>query len=208
MEQKVLNRLSYGLFVLTASQDGKDNGCIINTAAQVASDPLTISVAVNKANLTCDMIKETKKFTISILSEDAKFDTFKRFGFQSGHDVDKFDGFSACKRAQNGTMIVTEGTNAYISVDVTMYLDLGSHLLFIGTPTEGELLSDVPSATYSYYHSNIKPKPQKVGVAPDGQTVWRCVICGYEYVGEELPEDFICPICKHPASDFEKVVKK
>ena len=105
-------------------------------------------------------------------------------------------------------MIVTEGTNAYISVDVTMYLDLGSHLLFIGTPTEGELLSDVPSATYSYYHSNIKPKPQKVGVAPDGQTVWRCVICGYEYVGEELPEDFICPICKHPASDFEKVVKK
>lgn len=208
MEQKVLNRLSYGLFVLTASQDGKDNGCIINTAAQVASDPLTISVAVNKANLTCDMIKETKKFTISILSEDAKFDTFKRFGFQSGRDVDKFDGFSACKRAQNGTMIVTEGTNAYISVDVTMYLDLGSHLLFIGTPTEGELLSDVPSATYSYYHSNIKPKPQKVGVAPDGQTVWRCVICGYEYVGEELPEDFICPICKHPASDFEKVVRK
>ena len=208
MEQKVLNRLSYGLFVLTASQDGKDNGCIINTAAQVASDPLTISVAVNKANLTCDMIKETKKFTISILSEDAKFDTFKRFGFQSGRDVDKFDGFSACKRAQNGTMIVTEGTNAYISVDVTMYLDLGSHLLFIGTPTEGELLSDVPSAAYSYYHSNIKPKPQKVGVAPDGQTVWRCVICGYEYVGEELPEDFICPICKHPASDFEKVVKK
>ena len=208
MEQKVLNRLSYGLFVLTASQDGKDNGCIINTAAQVASDPLTISVAVNKANLTCDMIKETKKFTISILSEDAKFDTFKRFGFQSGRDVDKFDGYSGCKRAQNGTMIVTEGTNAYISVDVTMYLDLGSHLLFIGTPTEGELLSDVPSATYSYYHSNIKPKPQKVGVAPDGQTVWRCVICGYEYVGEELPEDFICPICKHPASDFEKVVKK
>ena len=207
MEQKVLNRLSYGLFVLTASQDGKDNGCIINTAAQVASDPLTISVAVNKANLTCDMIKETKKFTISILSEDAKFDTFKRFGFQSGHDVDKFDGFSACKRAQNGTMIVTEGTNAYISVDVTMYLDLGSHLLFIGTPTEGELLSDVPSATYSYYHSNIKPKPQKVGVAPDGQTVWRCVICGYEYVGEELPEDFICPLCKHPASDFEKVIQ-
>ena len=208
MNQKVWNRLSYGLFVLSASKDGKDNGCIINTAAQVASDPLTISVAVNKANLTCDMIKETKKFTISVLSEEAKFDTFKRFGFQSGRDVNKFEGYSACKRAENGTMIVTEGTNAYISVDVTMYLDLGSHLLFIGTPTAGELLSDAPSATYSYYHSNIKPKPEKVGVAPDGQTVWRCVICGYEYVGEELPEDFICPICKHPASDFEKVVKK
>lgn len=208
MEQKVLNRLSYGLFVLTAAKDGKDNGCIINTAAQVASDPLTISIAVNKANLTCEMIKDTKKFTISILSEAAKFDVFKRFGFQSGRDVDKFEGYSSTRRVANGTLAVTEGTNGYISVDVLYHLDLGSHILFVGTPTDGEILSDVPSATYAYYFANIKPKPEKVGVAPDGQTVWRCVICGYEYVGEELPEDFICPICKHPASDFEKVVKK
>lgn len=208
MEQKVLNNLSYGLFVLTANVDGKDNGCITNTATQVASDPLTISVAVNKANLTCEMIDASKKFTISMLSEAAKFDAFKHFGFQSGRNVDKFADFSDCKRVANGTLAITVGTNAYISVDVTSQVDLGSHILFLGTPTEGEILSDVPSATYAYYFANIKPKPEKVGETADGQTIWRCRICGYEYVGEELPEDFICPICKHPASDFEKVVKQ
>lgn len=207
MDNNVLKKLSYGLFVLTASKDGKDNGCIVNTAIQAASEPLTISVAVNKANLTCEMIQETKKFTISILSEDAKFDVFKRFGFQSGRDVDKFKDFAGCKRVYNDTMAITEGTNAYISVYVTSMVDLGSHILFIGMPTDGEILNNVPSATYAYYFSNIKPKPEKVGVTPSGQTVYRCVICGYEYVGEELPEDFICPICKHPASDFEKIVK-
>lgn len=205
MEKKVLNNLSYGLFVLTAHKDGKDNGCIINTAIQAASDPLTISVAVNKANLTCEMINETKKFTISVLSEDAKFDVFKHFGFQSGRDVDKFADFKACKRVYNDTMAITEGTNAYISVYVTNQVDLGSHILFIGMPTDGEILSDVPSATYAYYFKNIKPKPEKVEKTPEGKTVYRCKICGYEYVGEELPEDFICPLCKHPASDFEKI---
>lgn len=207
MNTKVLNKLSYGLFVVTANRDGKDNGCIINTAAQVASDPLTISIAVNKANLTCEMISETKKFTISVLSEQATFDTFKHFGFQTGREVDKFAGYTECKRVYNGTMAVTAGTNAYISVYVTDQIDLGSHILFIGRPTDGEILSDVPSATYAYYFANIKPKPEKVGTTPEGKTVWRCKICGYEYVGEELPEDFICPLCKHPASDFEKVVK-
>lgn len=208
MEQKVLNNLSYGLFVLTANVDGKDNGCITNTATQVASDPLTISVAVNKANLTCEMIDASKKFTISMLSEAAKFDIFKHFGFQSGRNIDKFADFSDCKRVANGTLAITAGTNAYISVDVTSQVDLGSHILFLGTPAEGEIISDVPSATYAYYFANIKPKPEKVGETADGQTIWRCRICGYEYVGEELPEDFICPICKHPASDFEKIEKK
>ena len=207
MEQKILNNISYGLFVLTASKDGKDNGCIINTASQLASDPLTICVAVNKANFTCDMISSTKKFTVSILSQAATFDTFKHFGFSSGRDTDKFSGYADCKRVANGTMAVTAGTNAYISVDVTNQIDLGSHILFLGTPTDGEILSDIPSATYAYYFENIKPKPQKVGETPEGQTIWRCKICGYEYVGEELPEDYICPLCKHPASDFEKIVR-
>lgn len=207
MDQKVFNKLSYGLFVLTANKDGKDNGCIINTAVQLASDPLTISVAVNKANLTCEMIKETNKFTISVLSEDAVFDTFKQFGFQSGREVDKFAGYTDCKRVANGTMAVTAGTNAYICVDVKNQVDLGSHILFLGTPTEGEVLTSTPSATYAYYFANIKPRPEAVKKTEDGQTVWRCKICGYEYVGEELPDDFICPLCKHPASDFEKVVK-
>lgn len=205
MDQKVFQKLSYGLFVLTANEDGKDNGCIINTACQVASEPQMISISVNKANLTCDMIANTRKFTISVLSEEAKFDTFKHFGFQTGRNVDKFAGFTACKRVYNGTMAVTAGTNAYVSAYVQQQIDLGSHVLFIAQVTDGEILTDVPSATYAYYFANIKPKPEAVGKTLDGKTVWRCKICGYEYVGEELPEDFICPLCKHPASDFEKV---
>ena len=204
MDQKVLQKISYGLFVLTAHHDGKDNGCITNTLAQVASEPLTVSVSVNKANYTCEMIQKSGKFTVSVLAENAVFDTFKHFGFQSGRDVDKFEDFNACKRVGNGDLAVTLGTNAYISVDVTNQIDLGSHILFLGNVTEGEILSEVPSATYAYYFANIKPKP--AGKTAQGKTIWRCQICGYEYVGEELPADFICPLCKHPASDFQKVV--
>lgn len=204
-DSKVTRNLSYGLFVITTNQDGKDNGCISNTLIQPASEPLSISVAINKANLTCEMIKNTKRFTASIISEDASFDLFKHFGFQSGRDVNKFADFTDCKRTSNGTMAITKGTNSYISVTVDQIVDLGSHLLFIGTPTESEILNKERSATYAYYFENIKPKPEKVGTTPDGKTIWRCTICGYEYVGEEVPEDFICPICKHPASDFEKV---
>lgn len=204
-DSKVTRNLSYGLFVITTNQDGKDNGCISNTLIQPASEPLSISVAINKANLTCEMIKNTKRFTASIISEDASFDLFKHFGFQSGRDVNKFADFTDCKRTSNGTTAITKGTNSYISVTVNQIVDLGSHLLFIGTPTESEILNKERSATYAYYFENIKPKPEKVGTTPDGKTIWRCTICGYEYVGEELPEDFICPICKHPASDFEKV---
>ena len=207
MNSKVLQKLSYGLFVLTANDGTKDNGCIINTATQLASDPLNVSIAVNKANYTCQMIQNSKKFTISVLSEEAQFDTFKRFGFQSGRDTDKFAGFSDCKRTTNGTLAITAGTNSYISVYVMQQVDLGSHMLFIGHPTDGEILNQVPSATYAYYFANIKPKPQPVGKTTEGETIWRCRICGYEYVGEELPEDFICPLCKHPASDFEKIVR-
>lgn len=205
MEQKVLNKLSYGLFVLTANMDGKDNGCITNTAIQVTSDPVVISVAINKANLTCEMIDATKKFTVSVLSEEAKFEIFRCFGFQSGRNVDKFAEFMGYRRVANGTMAITTGTNAYISVDVTSQVDLGTHILFIGTPTEGEVLNDVPSATYAYYFDNIKPKPEKVGETDKGQTIWRCRICGHEYVGEEMPDDYICPVCKHTSDYFEKI---
>ena len=151
------------------------------------------------------MVKESGKFTVSIISEAASFELFKRFGFQSGRDVDKFAGFDSCKRAENGTMIITEGTNAYISATVINTVDLGTHTMFIADVTDMDILSDTPSATYTYYQSNIKPKPEDTGKKVDGKTVWRCRICGYEYVGEELPEDFICPICKHPASDFDRV---
>ena len=208
MDKKAMYKLSYGLFVLTAKEDSKDNGCIINTAIQAASEPNQLSICVNKLNYTHDMIKRTGAFTVSVISQNAAFDLFKQFGFQTGREADKFADFSSCTRCVNGIYYITEGTNAYISVKVTKSEDLGSHTMFIGEITDMEVLSEVPSVTYEYYLNNIKPKPQAVDITEEGQTVWRCTICGYEYVGEELPEDFVCPLCKHPASDFEKIVKK
>lgn len=207
MDKKAMYKLSYGLFVLTARDGEKDNGCIINTAIQAASEPNQLSICVNKANYTHDMIERTGKFTVSVLSEQADFELLKRFGFQSGRDVDKFTNFTGCARGADGLYYITEGTNAYISVMVDKTVDLGSHTMFIGEITDMAVLSDTPSTTYEYYQNHIKPKPQAVGKTDEGQTVWRCRICGYEYVGEEIPDDFICPICKHPASDFEKIVK-
>lgn len=207
MNNAAMFKLSYGLFVLTANQEGKDNGCITNTAIQVASEPNTISISINKANYTHDMIQATGKFTVSVLSTEADFSIYKRFGFQSGRDVDKFADFTDVKRLENGTLAVTQGTNAYISAKVVKAEDLGSHTLFIAEITDMDVLGDAPSVTYDYYHKNVKPKPEDTGKTVNGQTVWRCKICGYEYVGEEIPEDFICPVCKHPSSDFEKIVK-
>ncbi|MCR4887817.1 MAG: flavin reductase [Ruminococcus sp.] len=205
MDKKAMYKLSYGLFVVTSSLSGKDNGCITNTLMQVTSEPNRVSLTVNKANLTHDMIDLSGIFTASIISTDADFELFKHFGFQSGTDVDKFSGFTDCKRAENGLYIVTKGTNAYISGKVVQKIDLGTHTMFIADVTAMEVMSNIPSATYEYYQSNIKVKPKAVGETSDGKTIWRCTICGYEYVGDELPDDFICPLCKHPASDFEKV---
>lgn len=204
MDNKAMYKLSYGLFVLTSSIDGRDNGCIINTAVQVTSEPNCISIAVNKANYTEEIIQKSGKFNISVLSEKAPFELFQRFGFQSGRDVDKFAGFSKCERSANGLYYVSEGTNAFLSASVKQKIDLGSHTLFIALVDDMEVLSEAPSATYAYYQSDIKPKPEKKVSA--GKTVWRCSVCGYTYEGEDLPADFICPICKHPAADFEKVV--
>lgn len=208
MDKKAMYKLSYGLFVLTVKDEEKDNGCIINTAIQASSMPNQLSICVNKANLTHDMIVKTGKFTVSVISQDAGFDLFKHFGFQSGKDVDKFKNFEKCKRGENSIYYITEGTNAYISVNVSKTEDLGSHTMFIGEITDMEVLSETPSVTYDYYLKNIKPQPENVGTTTDGKTIWRCTICGYEYVGEELPEDFVCPLCKHPASDFEKIIIK
>ena len=205
MNTQTLNKLSYGLFVLTARDGDKDNGCIINTSMQVTVEPNQICIAVNKANLTHDMIMKTNKFTVSILSEAATMDVFKRFGFVSGRDVNKFDNYAECKRGYNDVYYVTEGTNSYISAWVTNTVDLGTHTMFIATVTDMEILNDIPSATYAYYHAHIKTQ-QKKDTTNDGKTKYRCTVCGYEYVGEELPEDFVCPLCKHPASDFEKVM--
>lgn len=205
MDNQALFKLSYGLFVLTARDGEKDNGCIINTAIQAASTPNQLSICVNKANYTHDMIVKTGIFTVSILTQKASFDIFKRFGFASGRDVDKFADYAECKRGENSVYYITEATNAYISVKVSKTEDLGSHTIFVGEITDMEVLSEEPSVTYAYYFQHIKPKPE-ASASPSGKTVWRCKICGYEYEGEEIPEDYICPICKHPASDFEKVL--
>ena len=203
MNQKTMYNLRYGLFVLSSGFDGKDSGCIINTAGQVTAEPNRISIAVNKGNFTHDLVKKSGKFNISILSQEARFETFQHFGFQSGRNVDKFAGYTDCKRSGNGLYYVTAGANGYISAKVEQEVDLGSHTLFLAAVEDMEVLSDTPSTTYSYYQSHIKPKPEAPKTS--GKTVWRCTVCGYIYEGEELPSDFICPLCKHPASDFEKV---
>lgn len=206
MGKNPMHSLTYGLFVVASENYEKDNGCITNTVGQVTSQPNRISVTINKSNLTHDFIRDTGRFTVSVISENATFGLFERFGFKSGRMCDKFDGYSDnCRRSVNGTMIVTEGTNAYLCAAVCQMIDLGTHTMFIADVTDSGVLSDVPSSTYAYYLSNIKPKPKAVGTADNGQTIWRCTICGYEYVGEELPADYVCPLCKHPATDFEKV---
>ena len=206
-DPKALQKLSYGLFIVTANAFGKDNGCITNTVMQVTGQPNRVCLTVSKQNYTHDMLMEHGVFTASVISEKADFELFRRFGFQSGRDTDKFAGFQAVTRTENGTLAVTQGTNAFISGRTFHSIDLGTHTMFLADVTEMQVLTTDPSATYAYYHAQIKPKPDAVGTTPDGQTIWRCTICGYEYVGEELPEDFICPLCKHPASDFEKVVR-
>lgn len=211
MDTKALFKIGYGLYVLTTGvneddvKNGlfkvKDNGCIINTVMQVTSDPCQIAIAVNKLNYTNEMIQKTKKFNVSVLSENAKFDTFKHFGFQSGKDVNKFENYTDVKRSPNGLFYITSDTNAYMSAYVKQEIDLGSHTMFIAQLVAAETLSDTPTATYDFYQKNIKPKPD---AAPQKKG-WRCKICGYVYEGEDLPSDFICPWCKHGVEDFERI---
>ena len=146
------------------------------------------------------MISRTRKFNLSVLSEQASFDIFKHFGYQSGRDVDKFANFSDVKRSPNGLYYITQGTNSYMSAYVQQEIDLGTHSLFIGQLVAAEMLSEVPTMSYDFYQKNIKPKPQN-----ENKKGWRCKICGYIYEGENLPQDYICPICKHGAADFEKI---
>lgn len=194
-------KLTYGLFVVTAKEGDKDNGCIVNTVSQVTSSPNRISLAINKQNYTHDMIMNTGIFNVSILTEKSKFSTYQNFGFQSGKDVDKFEKFTF-KRAENGVVYIPEETNAFICAKVVEKIDLGTHTLFIADVTDAEVLSEDTSVTYEYYHKNIKPAPKK---DDEKKTGWICIICGYIYEGEELPADFICPLCKHGAEDFKKL---
>lgn len=202
--EKAMRMLSYGLFVLTARQGDKDNGCIINTGMQVTTSPNRIIFTVDKKNYTHDMVLQTGVFTLNILSEGARMDLFKRFGFQSGREADKFAGLEgAVERGDNGVLRVSQGVNAWISGTVASTLDLGTHTLFVADVTDADVISDQPSATYAYYHAHIKPAPAAAPAPGGGKKRWVCKVCGYIYEGDELPADFICPWCKHPASDFE-----
>ncbi len=219
MDPKAMYKLSYGLFVVSTEYGGKLNACITNTAIQVANSPDRVGLAINKANLTHDLVMASGVFNISIISTDAKFDLFQRFGMQSGRDVDKFDGFTDVAAAANGLPYVTKGTNAYMSCKVCESFDLGSHTFFVAAIEDMEVLADTPSCTYADYQSSIKPK-RKAAPAADEGAVYRCTICGFEYKEkdgdpangiapgtkwEDLPDDWVCPLCKHPKSDFEKV---
>lgn len=197
MDNKAMFNLSYGLFILTAKDGEKDNGCIVNTVGQVTSQPNRISLTVNKANYTHDMILKTKEFNVSVLAENSKFETYRHWGFQSGRNTDKLESISF-KRSANGLVYIADETNAFLSAKVVSTIDLGTHTLFIADVTDGEVLSQVPSATYSFYQNNIKPKP----ASTEKRKGFICTVCGYIYEGETLPDDFICPVCKHPASDF------
>ena len=200
VEPNAMFKLSYGLFVLTA-KGTRDNGCIINTVTQITDTPKRISIAVNKANHTHDLIMNSGVFNVSVLTTDATFALFQRFGFQSGREVDKFDGFADVARSENGLYYVTQASNAFISGKVIQTLDYGTHTVFIADVAEAKVLSNAPSLTYAYYFEHVKPKP----AALSEQKGWVCKICGYVYEGDELPADFICPLCKHGAEDFERL---
>lgn len=194
--------ITYGLYVLTAKDGEKDNGCIINTFSQLTSIPERVTVVVNKQNFTCTMIEKTGKFNVSVLTQETPFEIFKHFGFQSGKDCEKFFANPDAKRSENGIIYLPEYTNAYFSCTVTDTLDFETHVMFVAVPDEMQVLSDVPSLSYDYYHKNIKPQPKTDEGKKNG---FRCKICGYVYEGDELPADYICPLCKHGAEDFEKI---
>lgn len=197
MNINVMNKITYGLFVLTSKEGDKDNGCIINTVMQVTSVPNRISIAVNKNSYTHDMILRTGKFNLSILDEHSQFTTYKNFGFKSGRDSDKFVHVDFT-RAANGIIYLTKECNGYISGKVINTVDVGTHTLFIADVEDGEILSDSNSVTYAYYYANIK----KRDTVAAGKKGFICIVCGFIYEGDVLPPDYICPVCGHGAQDF------
>ena len=194
-----LFRIGYGLYVVTSNDGKKDNGLIVNTVTQVSDNPNRVAVNINKANYSHHVIKQTGVMNVNCLSVDAPFSVFQNFGFQSGRVADKFAGWTEV-RSDNGLRILSKYINAVISLKVEQYVDLGSHGMFICSVTEARVMSDKDTMTYTYYQSNVKPKPQT-----DGKKGFVCKVCGYIYEGDVLPDDFICPLCKHGAVDFEPI---
>lgn len=205
IEKEAMYKLSYGLFMLTTKGEERQNGCIVNTVMMLTDNPKRITVFVNKANYSEELMRKGGIFNVSVLTEETPFETFKQFGFCSGRDVDKFAG-ATYPTTENGLYYLPNYANAVLSGKVIDSLDYGTHTLFVAEVTEAKTLSSAPSVTYEYYQNNIKPKPQAVK-AQEAETAAKryvCKVCGYVHEGE-LPDDFICPWCKHPASDFEEM---
>ena len=194
-----LFKIGYGLYVVTSNDGKRDNGLIVNTVTQVTNSPNRIAVAINKENYSHHVIRQTGVMNINCLSEDAPFSVFETFGFVSGRNVDKFANCTPL-RADNGLVFLPRYINAFMSLRVEQYVDLGTHGLFICSITEARVISDAPSMTYAYYQEHVKPKPET-----EGKKGFVCKVCGYVYEGDTLPEDFICPLCKHGAADFEEI---
>ncbi len=194
-----LFNIGYGLYVVTCNDGKKDNGLIVNTVTQVTNTPNKIAVTINKENYSHHIIKQTGKMNVNVLNIDAPFVVFEKFGFSSGRNIDKF---ADCEplRSDNGLVFLPRHINSFISLKVEQYVDLDTHGMFICEITEARVLSDKETMTYSYYYDNVKPKPQT-----DGKKGYVCKICGYIYEGDTLPEDFVCPLCKHGAADFEEI---
>ena len=196
---KALFKIGYGLYVVTSNDGKKDNGLIVNTVTQLTDTPNRIAVTINKANYSHHIIKQTGMMNVNCLTVDAPFQVFETFGFQSGRNVDKF---ADCEplRSDNGLVFLPRYINAFMSLRVEQYVDLDTHGMFICTVSEARVISDRETMTYTYYHEHVKPKPDTAG-----KKGYVCKICGYVYEGEELPEDIICPLCKHGAADFEPI---
>ena len=198
-DMTALFNIGYGLYVITSNDGKKDNGLIVNTVTQVTNSPNRIAVCINKQNYSHHVIKQTGIMNVNCLSVEAPFSVFETFGFQSGRNADKFANCSPL-RSDNGLVFLPKYINSFMSLKVEQYIDMDTHGMFICSITEARVLSDKETMTYTYYQNNVKPKPET-----NGKKGWVCKICGYVYEGEELPEDFICPLCKHGAADFEPI---
>jgi len=194
-----LTNIGYGLYVVTSNDGEKDNGLIVNTVTQLTDSPNRVAVTINKANYSYHVINQTKKMNVNCLSTSAPFAVFEKFGFQSGRNIDKFEGCEPL-RSDNGLVFLPRHINSFMSLEVVQYVDLDTHGMFICEITEARVINDDPSMTYAYYHENVKPKPQT-----EGKKGFVCTICGFIYEGDTLPEDYICPLCKHGAADFEPI---
>lgn len=198
-DMTALFNIGYGLYVVTSNDGKKDNGLIVNTVSQVTSSPNRIAVCINKENYSHHVIKQTGIMNINCLSTEAPFSVFESFGFRSGRNTDKFEDCTPL-RSDNGLAFLPKYINSFMSLKVEQYIDMDTHGMFICSVTEARVISDRETMTYAYYQKNVKPKPKT-----EGKKGFVCKICGYVYEGDELPEDFICPLCKHPATDFEEI---